>query len=283
MTFGPADIAAKIPEEVTALDARARRIETPCGEGTMVWRVWGEGEPVALAHGAGGGWQHWLRNIPELSRHYMVMACDVPGCGDSAFPASHDHEGISAALAKGLKQIVGEKQVRLVGFSFGGVCFAHLAAFHPEVVRQLVLVDTGGLDTPYGGDSIRSIKGLTGDDLIERLTLNLTGMMLKYRESVDDAAIWQLLANGRKMRVDPGMLVVPDRLIKILPQVQCPVDAIWGELDSPHPDPALQEAAIRSVKPDIRFRVVPDAGHWAMYERPEPFNRTLLELLGSDQ
>jgi len=282
MTFGPADIAAKIPDEIVEMEARSRRIETPCGDGAMVWHVWGEGDPLVLTHGAGGAWHHWLRNIDALAKERMVMAADVPGCGDSAVPASPDQRGIAAALAVGIKQILGDRKADLVGFSFGGVCLAHVAAYHPEVARRLVLVDTGGLDTPYGGDTIGSIRGLTGDDLMERLTLNLTGMMLRHRETVDECAIWQLLANGRKMRVDPGALVVPDKLLKVLPEVRCPIDAIWGELDGPHPDPALQEAAIRSVQPDIRFRVVPDAGHWVMYERPDLFNRTLLELLAGD-
>jgi pimeloyl-ACP methyl ester carboxylesterase len=29
----------------------------------------------------------------------------------------------------------------------------------------------------------------------------------------------------------------------------------------------------------MEFRVVPGAGHWAMYERPTDFNRAALELL----
>jgi len=281
MTFGPAHIAARIPDEIVEMEARARRVKTPCGDGAMVWRLWGEGDPLVLTHGAGGGWQHWLRNIDFLARNRLVMAADLPGCGDSASPASHDHRAISAALAEGIRQIVGDRKADLVGFSFGGVCLGHLAAYHPEVARRLVLVDTGGLDTPYGGDSIASIRGLTGEDLMERLTLNLTGMMLRHRATVDESAIWQLLANGKKTRVDAGALVIPDQLLKILPQVQCPVNAIWGELDGPHPNPSLQEAAIRSVRPDIRFRVVPDAGHWVMYERPDAFNRALEELLAS--
>ena len=59
--------------------------------------------------------------------------------------------------------------------------------------------------------------------------------------------------------------------------------AIWGEHDLPHFDPAVQEAAIRSRHPQLEFRVVDGAGHWAMYERPEGFNAALLELLAMDE
>ncbi|HEX4114045.1 MAG TPA: hypothetical protein VH020_16050, partial [Stellaceae bacterium] len=52
-----------VPEPIAALDRVARHRETPCGDGTMVWREWGEGVPVVLLHGGYGSWQHWLRNI----------------------------------------------------------------------------------------------------------------------------------------------------------------------------------------------------------------------------
>jgi hypothetical protein len=34
-----------------ALEMRARRHDTPCGEGVMVWRVWGRGPHLVLLHG----------------------------------------------------------------------------------------------------------------------------------------------------------------------------------------------------------------------------------------
>lgn len=280
MTFGPADIAARIPEEIIELELRARRVETPCGDGAMVWRMWGEGDPLVLAHGAGGAWQHWLRNIPELSRHRTLLVPDMPGHGESAMPDSHDHHAISRALAVGIAQIVGEGvAIEQVGFSAGGVCLGYLAAYQPQVVKRLVLVDTGGLDTPIGQFDIGSIRGLKGDELLDRLRRNLNGMMLHARESADEAAIWQLVHNGKLARIDSGQLVVPDKLIRILPQVKAPLAAIWGEHDLPHFDPAVQAAAIRSAHPQLEFRVVEGAGHWAMYERPESFNAALLELL----
>ena len=45
----------------------------------MVWRVWGAGEPLVLFHGGSGSWTHWIRNIPELSRHYELWVADIPG------------------------------------------------------------------------------------------------------------------------------------------------------------------------------------------------------------
>ncbi len=271
------------PPEVIELEAKARRIETPCGDGTMVWRVWGEGEPLVLAHGAQGAWSHWLRNIEALAEHRMVIAADLPGHGDSAMPATPDHEGISRALADGLREILGESGLRvdLLGFSFGGVAFSHLAALYPGVARRVILVGCGGLDTPHGHVDLRRVKGLQGEERREGLKRNLLGLMLHDADSVDDFAIWQVVANARKARLDVSGLVMPDRLVRVLPDVDVPVDAIWGEFDRPHPDPHVQEDVLRRVKPEVDFRVIAGAGHWAMFERPEEFNRTVLDMLGA--
>ncbi|WP_285017094.1 alpha/beta fold hydrolase [Novosphingobium sp. fls2-241-R2A-195] len=264
-----------------SLESQARRVETPCGDGTMAWRIWGEGAPLVLAHGAQGSWTHWVRNIERLSRHRRLIVPDLPGHGDSAMPASNDHAGISAALARGLSAILGAEKMPadLCGFSFGGVALAHLAALHPGTARRLVIVGCGGLGTPMGHPRLGRISGLVGEERRAALKANLLGLMLHHPESADDLAIHMLLPTAKAARLHAPPLVLPDRLVKVLPEVRVAVDAIWGAFDLPHPDPATQEAALRTVRPDAEFRVVEDAGHWAMYERPQAFEAALLDIL----
>jgi pimeloyl-ACP methyl ester carboxylesterase len=264
------------------LTARAERIETPCGDGSMVWHAWGQGEPLVLAHGAQGSWQHWVRNIDTLSASRRVIAADLPGHGDSALPDTPDHPGIAKALADGLALILGEGVAAdLCGFSFGGLCFAHLSALHPQVARRLVLVGCGGLGTPAGHVHLQRVSGLRGAEREAVLKANLLGLMLHHPESADALAVHMLLPNAKRSRLVAADMVLPDKLLRILPRVQCRVDAIWGEFDRPHPDPALQEAALRSVCPDLLFAVVAHAGHWAMYERPQAFEEALAGILAA--
>jgi len=265
-----------------AMAARARRVETPCGDGTMVWHIWGpEGaEPLVLAHGAQGSWQHWVRNIDSLAATRLIIAADLPGHGASAMPKTPDHAGIATALAEGLAIIVGPgRAVDLCGFSFGGVCLAHLAAYHPQVARRLILIGCGGLGTPHGSIHLQRVSGTRGEEREALLKSNLLGLMLHHPRTVDALALHMLLPNAKQSRLVAADMVLPDKLLRILRQVRCRVDAIWGEFDRPHPDPALQAAALRSVCPDAGFEVVPDSGHWAMYEQPEAFERALATVL----
>ena len=93
-----------LPPEILTLDdverlrAWAQRVETPCGEGAMVWHAWGDpaAAPVVLLHGGAGSWTHWVRNItPLVAAGRRVWVPDLPGFGDSAPPPT-GHEGHSA-------------------------------------------------------------------------------------------------------------------------------------------------------------------------------------------
>jgi pimeloyl-ACP methyl ester carboxylesterase len=267
---------------IAGYEARARRVDTPCAGGTIAWRIWGDATaaPLVVGHGGQGAWSHWIRNLDQLSSERLLIAVDLPGHGDSAMPAPEDHRGISAALAAGLREILGARKADLAGFSFGGCAFAHLAAYYPELVRRLIIIGTGGLDTPHGHVHLGRVAGLQGEERKAMLRSNLLGLMLHHPESADELAQHLLVVNARKARLaQVPELVIPDRLVKILPQVNLPVDAIWGEHDRPHPVPALQEQAIRRTHPNCDFRVIADAGHWVMYERPEAFNAALLDMV----
>ncbi len=267
-------------EELAALDAHARRVETPCGDGAMVWRVWGSGPALVLGHGGQGAWSHWVRNIAELAAHYTVIAPDLPGHGDSAMPASVDHDVISADIAAAMRLLLPtDGKAEFAGFSFGGAVFTHFAARYPQFVRRVIIIGTGGLDTPHGHIDLGRVGGLQGEERRAAIKRNLLGLMLHHGESVDEMAMHLLVANGRQARLPVVDLVLPDKVALALPQLSVPIDAIWGEFDRPHPDPAVQEAVLRRSQPDCHFRVIAGAGHWAMYEKPEAFNAALLDML----
>src|SRR3977135_356109 len=115
---------------VAAVAAKAQRAETPCGDGTLVWHVWGEGPPLVLLHGGYGSWMHWVRNVVPLSRRFTVIACDMPGLGESATPPEPwAAEGLGAIVATGLDILLPKGVApHLAGFSFGGVIGGSVAA-----------------------------------------------------------------------------------------------------------------------------------------------------------
>jgi pimeloyl-ACP methyl ester carboxylesterase len=266
---------------LAAFEARSRRFETPCGDGSLVWRSWGSGPPALLAHGSHGGWSHWIRNIEALAQVRTLWVPDLPGYGESALAPRQDHAAIASVIASGLRRLIPtELPLDFIGFSFGGVVGAYLAVLYPDLVGRLILVGSGGLDTPMGQLELRRLRGLDENERRAGQRANLLALMLHDPASADELALHIQETNGARARLDPKALVLPDKLLSALPQLTVPVDAIWGELDRPHPNPAVQEAVLRRFQPQLDFRVIRGAGHWVMYEQPEEFNRTLIDLLG---
>ena len=156
---------ADFPEAMTAMAAgqlqsiearkvlaKGERVEHPHANGHTVLHHWSPAEPngqppVVLFHGGSGSWTHWVRSIiPLTEAGHDVWAVDLPGFGDSdAVAGVHDADGMLDTLAQMLQERFPLQPVQLVGFSFGGMPAGMLAAAHPHVVQQLVIVGAPGI------------------------------------------------------------------------------------------------------------------------------------------
>src|SRR4030095_12978584 len=54
----------------------------------IVYLEGGKGEPLVLVHGIGADKDNWTYTSALLSKHYHVIAVDLPGFGDSSKPAN---------------------------------------------------------------------------------------------------------------------------------------------------------------------------------------------------
>ena len=60
-----------------------------------------------------------------------------------------------------------------------------------------------------------------------------------------------------------------------------PVLVVYGEHDAAAIPPIAERIErCRAARPDLESRIIPDCGHWAMYEAPETVNRLLLDFHG---
>src|SRR6184192_3591709 len=105
---------------VALIESLGTRAVIPCDAGAMMWRIWGEGPPLVLLHGASGSWTHWIRNVLPLAARFRVLVPDMLGFGDSdAPPEPHTADGLAALVASGLDVIVpAPLALDLAGFSF---------------------------------------------------------------------------------------------------------------------------------------------------------------------
>jgi pimeloyl-ACP methyl ester carboxylesterase len=277
-----------ISEETVAfakgVAAEARRVETPCGDGHMIWHVWGDGPPLALLHGGYGAWTHWIRNVIPLSRAFTVAAPDLPGLGESAAPPEpHTAEGLAGIVVEGLDIVFrGLAGLHIAGFSFGGVLGGHVAAQLGDRVRTFTIVGSNGLGLVRQPTELRRLhEGASEAEAFAVARHNLAALMIADPGKIDELAVYIQAQNAPRGRVKSRRFSRADTLARALPLIKARIDGIWGERDAtayPHLDDRAR--ALRNVQPGARFEIIPGAGHWVQYEAADRFNPLLAEIAG---
>ncbi|HYP36657.1 MAG TPA: alpha/beta hydrolase [Stellaceae bacterium] len=270
---------------VEGVAAEAQRIETPCGAGTMVWRVWGSGPPLILLHGGYGSWTHWIGNVLVLARRFTVIAPDLPGLGESSTPPEpHTAEGLAAIIVEGLDIVLSKDAApHIAGFSFGGVLGGHVAAQLGDRLRALTLVGSNGLGLVRQPTALQRVPaGVSAEEALAVHRRNLGALMIADPAKIDELAVYIQSQNAPRGRVRSRRFSRADTLARALPLVKARLDGIWGARDAtayPHLDERAR--VLRSFQPGARFEVIAGAGHWVQYEAAEPFNPLLAEIAGS--
>jgi haloacetate dehalogenase len=106
----------------------------------------GEGPPLLLLHGFPETHLMWHAAAPLLAERFRVVACDLPGYGDSEHPEpADDHMPHSKrALARDLVQVMaalGHERFAVAGHDRGGRVGYRMALDSPEVITRLAVLD----------------------------------------------------------------------------------------------------------------------------------------------
>lgn len=281
---GPAGAAEAV---LASLEARARRRETPCGDGAMAWREWGppgggRERPLALLHGGSGSWRHWVRNIERLSADRRVVCADLPGLGESAMPPRGDHPApIAAVVRAGLAEVLGEgAEYDLAGFSFGALIAGHVAAEAGPELRGVTLVGAASLGLARQRTDLVTVRDKAGEARVAAHRHNLASLMFADPARIDALALLVQERNTAEARFRSRGFAATALLREAIARARAPVALLYGERDAiAWPEVEARFAALRSVRPDAWTGVVPGAGHWVSYEAAPAFDAVLLDML----
>jgi len=234
----------------------------------MYFEARGSGKPLFLLHGCLGSSASWVGQITEFSQKYYVVAPDSRGQGHTTDSDSSISYHRMAEDIIHLMDYLNIESAYVVGWSDGGNVGLDLAIHHPERVEALVAY--GANKNPDGvQDHFKeSIRSATVD------TLKLQVLSSEYIEALPDPfrieLIWEKLQNM--------LLTEPNFTQEQLAAIKVPVLIMGGENDSLiRPD---QAGKIATTIPDAELLVLPNTGHYAVYEFPEVWNNAVLDFLG---
>jgi pimeloyl-ACP methyl ester carboxylesterase len=110
----------------------------------------GQGPPLVLLHGFGGGVGIWLSNLDELAKTHTVYAVDILGFGRSSRPkfvkpSDGAADAAEAFLVDSLDEwsnVLKLNKFDLLGHSMGGYLSAVYALKYPQKLTHLILAGT---------------------------------------------------------------------------------------------------------------------------------------------
>jgi pimeloyl-ACP methyl ester carboxylesterase len=274
-------------EFIATIERKGTRRTTPAGSGEVVWRVFGRGEPLVLLHGGTGSWLHWVRNIEDLSRDFLLIVPDIPGSGESANPEPPPTaDRIAASMLAGLDSIIGANSgFAIAGFSMGGMIAGHIARHAGTRARCLVLVGSAGLPVtrPTMEPLVVWRRLPSEEEKRAAHRRNLEILMLHDPRNVDALAVHIPTTNAAQARVRGKHVAPSSALARCLQDFPGRLAGIWGEHDATAaPYLAERRRFLLELQPAATFDILPGVGHWVQYEAHEPFNRRMRELVLSD-
>lgn len=257
--------------------------------GRVYYESVGQGEPVLLLHGHTLDMRMWEPQVEALKGQYRVICMDSRGYGHS----SDQVPGVQFTHVDDVVTLLDSlhlDKVHICGLSQGSFIASEMVALHPERLLTALLASGNirkrlGPSTPFDSAEIATrleeIRALRQQrvvqwkhDWIEKLIAGGGSQAKGIRESLTRQVMdwngWQLL--HQEMRLYYGYEAW-DSLRARKPEV--PVLIVSGEMEHKGKNPMLP------FLPNGRQIIIPDCGHMSNMERPEEFNRLLIELISS--
>jgi pimeloyl-ACP methyl ester carboxylesterase len=241
----------------------------------------GEGPEVILLHGLGGEAANWTANIGPISKNYHVYALDQIGFGRSAKPLIEYRIQTFVDFLEAFMQELNIPKATLIGSSLGGWIAADFTAQHGNLVNKLVLVDASGL-APLG-PRFRNLPpdlgagSVSGTHKVFELIFHGKGFVTE--ELVKRAFVHKMRRGDgyTQQRTLTGILLNNQFVDKKLGNIRAPTLIIWGRSDR-LTDLSLGERFKKGIL-GAKLTVLDECGHVPHVERPEQFNKIVLDFL----
>jgi 3-oxoadipate enol-lactonase len=236
----------------------------------LYYEVHGDGPAVVFAHGAGGNHLSWWQQVPVFARQYRCVIFDQRGFGQS--PDVPNGPGSQAFVAdlKGVLDHLKIDRVALVAQSMGGRTCLGFTLEHPDRVQALVMADTTG---GFGDARMAQLRAegeaaMTGPNPPPR-----TYARHFPQEQPAQAFLYEQI---RALNPPRSEVPTPGPTADQVRALRTPILLIVGEHDVITPPATIK--MFQSYIPHARLAEVAGSGHSVYFEKPEEFNRVVLEF-----
>jgi pimeloyl-ACP methyl ester carboxylesterase len=248
----------------------------------------GTGIPLVCLHTAGADNRQWrhLLNDAEITRHFRVLAFDMPWHGKSLPPVGWQDEEYRLTtqgyidLILAFIRALGLERPVVLGCSIGGKIVLELARLHAATFRALIGLESADYQAPWYDDTGWLHRpDVHGGEVAGAMMSGLIAPQSPSETRWD--TLWMYMMGGPGVfkgdlffyRADGDFR---DRVSQI-DTSKCPLYLLTGEYDfSCTPEDTERTAA--QIK-GARVTVMREIGHFPMSENPAQFRRYILPVL----
>ena len=273
----------------------------------------GKGKLILFLHGFPEFWYKWKNQLGDFGRDYQAVAPDMRGYNLSSRPAEIDQYKLKTLVddVRGLAEHLGAKKFVLVGHDWGGAIAWTFAAYYPELLEKLVIINAPQLaiferelkENPAQQSASQYMLLFNTPEAEQVLSKDnfaifdqgilIAGIKQGYFTDEDRKAyleVWSqpgTLTGGlnyyRATRVRPATEqggawsakeAAPD-LASF--NVNVPTLVIWGMSD-----PYLLTgnlSGLQKVVPNLTVKLIPDAGHSVVHSNPKEVDAFIRDFL----
>jgi 3-oxoadipate enol-lactonase len=249
----------------------------------LYYETAGEGPPVLFLHGLGSSTRDWEYQAAEFARSHRVIAMDVRGHGRSAKPPGPYSVPMFTADAVALLRSLDAAPAHIVGLSMGGMIGFQMAVDAPEVVRSMVIVNSGpamilrAFSQRVLIQSRFAVIRLFGMRALGRM---VAGPLFPKPEQAGlrQRFLDQVASNDPRAYGDSLRALIGWSILDRIGAIRRPVLVIASDHDY---TPVEWKRGYAAQIPGARVAVLEDSRHAGPLDQPAAFNRMVLEFLAT--
>jgi len=259
----------------------------------LYYEVAGTGHPLTLIHGMLLDRRSWDDQFDVFARQYQVVRYDMRGWGESAQeqaePAFSPRQDLLSLL-----DYLNIQQTYLLGLSGGGAVALDFTLEHPDTVDALILVSSGLSGYPQRmTETIQAFIGQYYGALQQKDIPSAVEVTVRFftdgprrtpeqvnaqaRARIAEMSTQHILWYGDPMVHQRHMIPLEPPAVNRLAEVKVPTLIVVGDQDAPE---VLEVAdTLEHGIAGAKKVVIPGTAHHLHMEKPQEFNRVVLEFL----
>ena len=259
----------------------------------LYYDVAGAGHPLTLVHGMLLDRSSWDDQFGAFARRYTVVRYDMRGWGDSAQEQAEPPFSPRQDLLS-LLDYLSIPKTYLLGLSGGGTVALDFTLEHPERVDAVILVASGLSGYPqrmtesiqafiaqyYGALQQRDIAGAV-EATVRFWTVGprrrSEQVNAQARARITEMSTRHIQRHGDLMAHQQHMLPLESPAVNRLVEVKAPALIVVGDQDTPETF-EIADTLKRGIA-GAKKRVIAGTAHHPHMEKPEEFNRIVMNFL----